>query len=46
MSEFDLDSFELPEDTEAALAKVREEFIDNQEEVEASSECVGGGCIL
>lgn len=41
-----LDDFELPEIDEEALEAARQEFIDNQETVEASNECEGGGCIL
>lgn len=44
--DIDIDTFEFTAEEELELAKAREEFIDGQEEVEASSECEGGGCII
>lgn len=42
--DFDIDDFEIENEDE--MIKAREKFIEEQEEVEASNECEGGGCIL
>lgn len=42
----DIEGFELPQDVEAELERQRDEFIEGQEEIPASNECEGGGCIL
>lgn len=40
------DEVEIPEFDEAAMEQARNAWIDNQEEIPASNECEGGGCIL
>ena len=41
-----VDEFELSEEQEQQLQEQHNEFVDAQEEIPASSECEGGGCIL
>ncbi|WP_278249053.1 hypothetical protein [Paenalcaligenes suwonensis] len=42
----DIDNFELDEEMEKKLNEKHQEFIDNQEEIEASNDCEGGACII
>lgn len=41
-----IDDFELSEEQEQALQELHEEFVEGQEEIPASNDCEGGGCIL
>lgn len=41
-----VDEFELTEEQELLLQEQHSEFVDAQEEIPASNDCEGGGCIL
>lgn len=42
----EIEDFELSEEQEQALQELHEEFVEGQEEIPASNDCEGGGCIL